>query len=196
VSQDPTEITRLLNRAAQGDATAGREVFPAIYRELRRIASSKLSRLPAGATLQTTVLVHEAYLRIVPRNPEGWESIGHFYFTAARAMRDILVEEARRRLSRKRGGSQPRIGLDEAEGEERADLPWGFDASPEDVLALDQALTKLEAEDEEGHRLVLLRYYAGLPLPEIARVLGSSLRTVERKWRFLRVWLQRELETT
>jgi RNA polymerase sigma factor (TIGR02999 family) len=183
------EITELLNRAAQGDIAAAGEVFPVIYSELRRLASAKLSRMPHGATLQTTALVHEAYLRIVDRNPQGWESIRHFYFTAARAMRDILVEEARRRSSVKRGGGQAPAPLEEAES------AWAFDTTPEEVLALDSALTKLEQEDEEGHRLVLLRYYTGLSLPEIARVLGTSLRTVERRWRFLRVWLQRELET-
>jgi RNA polymerase sigma factor (TIGR02999 family) len=182
------EITRLLNRAAQGDGAAAGEVFPAIYAELRRLASAKLSRMPHGATLQTTALVHEAYLRIVDRNPQGWESIRHFYFTAARAMRDILVEEARRRGSLKRGAGQAPAPLEEAES------AWAFDTTPEEVLALDSALTKLEREDEEGHRLVLLRYYTGLSLPEMARVLGTSLRTIERRWRFLRVWLQREID--
>jgi RNA polymerase sigma factor (TIGR02999 family) len=188
---DGIEITNLLNRAAQGDGAAANEVFPAIYSELRRLASAKLARLPHGATLQTTALVHEAYLRIVDRNPHGWESIRHFYFTAARAMRDIVVEEARRRASLKRGGGNAPVSLGEAE----AEPAWVFETSPEEVLALDAALTKLEREDEEGHRLVLLRYYTGLSLPEISRVLGTSLRTMERRWRFLRVWLQRELET-
>lgn len=182
-------ITELLNRAAQGDVDASGAVFTAIYSELRRLASAKLSRLPHGATLQTTALVHEAYLRIVDRNPQGWENTRHFYFTAARAMRDILVEEARRRASLKRGAGRACTPLEAAES------VWAFDAKPEEVLSLDAALTKLEREDREGHRLVLLHYYSGLSLPEIARVLGASLRTTERRWRFLRAWLQRELET-
>jgi RNA polymerase sigma factor (TIGR02999 family) len=186
------EITELLNRAAQGDGAAAGEVFPAIYSELRRLASARLSRMPRGATLQTTALVHEAYLRIVDRNPHGWESVRHFYFTAARAMRDILVEEARRRTSLKRGAGRAPVSLSEADA--KAEEAWAFDTTPEEVLALDAALTKLEHEDEEGHRLVLLRYYTGLSLPEIAQILGASLRTIERRWRFLRVWLQRELE--
>jgi RNA polymerase sigma factor (TIGR02999 family) len=184
--EDGDAITGLLNRAAQGDGPAAGEVFPAIYRRLRRLASAKLSRLPRGATLQTTALVHEAFLRIVDRNPEGWESIRHFYFTAARAMRDILVEEARRRASLKRGAGVDPVSLGEA-------AIWAFDTTPEEVLALDSALRKLEGEDEAGHRLVLLRYYSGLSFPEIARVLGVPLRTIERRWRFLRVWLHREL---
>ncbi len=186
------EITRLLNRAARGDGAAAGDVFPAIYSELRRLASAKLSRMPRGGTLQTTALVHEAYLRIVDRNPQGWESTRHFYFTAARAMRDILVEEARSRTSLKRGAGSDPVSLGEADT--KAEEAWTFDTTPEEVLALDSALTKLEREDEEGHRLVLLRYYTGLSLPEIARLLGASLRTVERRWRFLRVWLQREIE--
>lgn len=184
---DGDEVTGLLKRAVHGDALAASEVFPAIYGQLRRLASTRLSQLPHGATLQTTALVHEAYLRIVGRNPEGWESIRHFYFTAARAMQDILVEEARRRASIKRGAGVEIVPLEEA-------ARWAFDTTPEEVLALDSALTTLAGEDEEGHRLVLLRYYTGLSLPEIARLLGVSLRTVERRWRFLRVWLKRELD--
>jgi len=181
------EITLLLNQAARGDADAARRVFPAIYRELRGLASAKVSSLPAGATLQTTALVHEAYLRVVDRNPEGWEGARHFYFTAARAMRDILVEDARRKSSGKRGGGQERVPFEE-------DLPWMFAGSPDEVLALDAALTKLEKEDVDGHKLVLLHFYTGLTFAEIAELIGASVRTVERKWRFLRVWLARELE--
>lgn len=181
------ELTLLLNQAANGDADAARRVFPAIYRELRGLASAKASSLSAGATLQTTALVHEAYLRIVDRNPQGWEGTRHFYFTAARAMRDILVEDARRKASGKRGGDQERVPFDE-------DLPWMFDGTPEEALALDAALSKLEKEDGDGHKLVLLHFYTGLTFAEIAEMIGSSVRTVERKWRFLRVWLARELE--
>lgn len=182
------DITRLLNQAAQGDRQAAREVFPIIYGELRRLASSKLSRFPPGGTLQTTVLVHETYLRVVNRNPEGWEGARHFYFVASRAMRDILVEDARRKASQKRGGDRERVDLDE-------DLPWPYDVAPEDVLSIDAALSKLEKTDPEGHRLVLLHFYTGLPHTEIAGLLGTSVRTIERKWRFLRAWLARELET-
>lgn len=179
------EMTRLLNRAAQGDDDAARRVFPVIYRELHGLASQRRRRLPAGATLQTTALVHEAYERIVRRHPTGWESLRHFYFTAARAMRDILVEAARRKLRRKRGGG--------AEIVPEADARWIYASPPEDILALDAALKRLEAEDEEGYRLISLKFYAGLTLTEIAGVLGTSLRSTERRWRFLRVWLMREL---
>jgi len=186
VTEGSHQITLLINRAAGGDAAAAREVFPAIYRELRGLASAKLSWLPPGGTLHTTALVHEAYLRVVDKNPAGWEGSRHFYFTAARAMRDILVEDARRKASQKHGGSAKRVALDDA--------PWIYDKTPEDVLALDAALSKLEKEDAEGHRVVFLHFYTGLTFAEIADVLGASLRAVERKWRFVRAWLARELK--
>lgn len=182
---EAADLTPLLNLAASGDTEAARQIFPAVYKELRGIASARLAHLPRGGTIQTTALVHEAYLRIVKRHPAGWESLRHFYFAAARAMRDILVEEARRKTAGKRGGGANHVPLDEE--------AWAFESSPEDVLALDAALGRLEREDAEGHRLVLLRFYAGLKLSEIAEILGASERTAERKWRFLRVWLAREM---
>lgn len=183
---DP-EITRLLNLAATGDADAVRDVFPAIYRELRQLASAKLSRVPPGGTLQTTALVHDAYLRIVGRHEGGWESARHFYFTAARAMRDILIEDARRKSSQKRGGGRAAVPLEE--------LTMTLDGPPEDVLALDAALTRLEKEDPEGHQFVMLRFFTGLTIPEASKVLSVPVRTLERRWRFLRAWLQREIES-
>lgn len=186
MNEGPHEITLLINRAAGGDEAAAHEVFPAVYKELRGLASAKISRLPPNGTLHTTALVHEAYLRVVDRNPDGWDGMRHFYFSAARAMRDILVEDARRKSSGKHGGDQERVALDDA--------PWIYDKTPEEVLALDTALSKLETEDGEGHRIVFLHFYAGLSFPEVADVLRTSLRGVERKWRFVRAWLARELE--
>jgi RNA polymerase sigma factor (TIGR02999 family) len=182
---DGSELTMLLNRAAAGDAAAGRRVFEAIYGELRRMASHRAAGGPAGATLQTTALVHEAYLRIVGRHPGGWESMRHFYFTAARAMRDLMVEEARRRGAQKRGAGLERTTLDQ--------VAATLDRPAEEILALDAALTKLEREDETGYRLLMLRFFAGLTMDDVARALGTSLSTVERKWRFLRAWLADEL---
>ncbi len=196
VPKNPGETTRQLNRAAHGDVAAGRDLFPVVYQELRRIASARLSGRRHGHTLQTTALVHEAYLRVLPRNERGWDSLGHFYFTAARAMRDIVVEEARRRVSLKRGGRDVRVPWEQVEAEARAAPAWGLEATPEEVIALDAVLARLEGVDADGHRLVLLRAYAGLSMPEIADAVGVPLRTVERKWRFLKVWLQRELGST
>jgi RNA polymerase sigma factor (TIGR02999 family) len=185
---EPREhVTELLNRVAAGDEAASREAFAAIYSELRRIASANAAGLPAGATLRTTALVHEAYLRIVGRHPEGWENVRHFYFTAARAMRDLVVEDARRRGAAKRGGGVRPVSLDA--------LDVALGQPPEEVLALDEALAKLEQADLEGHRLVLLRFFAGLTMPEIAAALGLSVSTVERKWRFVRAWLAERLES-
>lgn len=182
---DTPDISRLINLAAAGDAEAGRRIFPAIYRELRGIASARLAGLPRGGTLQTTALVHEAYLRVVQRSPAGWQNASHFYFAAARAMRDILVEEARRKTAAKRGGGARAVPYD--------DEAWGFESPPESVLALDAAMQRLEREDPDGHRMVLLRTYVGLTIDEIASLIGASTRTAERKWRFLRAWLAREV---
>src|SRR5690606_28843124 len=119
---------------------------------------------------------------------EGWAGMRHFYFAAARAMRDILVEEARRQSSRKRGGGLRRVELDE-------EMIWSYDISPDEVLALETALEKLEQEDLDAHRIVLLHVYTGLTLAEIADLVGHSTRTIERRWRFLRNWLAREMES-
>lgn len=181
-----SEITQLLNRAASGDAEAGREVLPAIYRELKSLASARLAKVPPGGTLQTTALVHEAWMRVVDRSPAGWNCMRHFYFAAARAMHDILVEEARRKLALKRGGGATHLS--------DVDIPWPYASPPESFLALEAALSRLEVEDEEGHRLVLLRYYVGLTVQEVAELLETSPRTIERRWRFLRSWLSRQLE--
>jgi len=184
---DP-ETTRLLNLAAQGDREAAQRAFPAIYRELRQLASARARRLPEGVSLQTTELVHEAYVRIVGRHPDGWQGMRHFYFTAARAMRDIVVEHARRRGSLKRGGDRERVPLDE--------LTLTVTSEPEQVLALDSVLARLEREDPEGHQLLLLRFFTGVPMPQAAEFMEVPLRTLERRWRFLRVWLARELEAS
>lgn len=186
MSEPEDGVTELLNRAARGDAEAARRVFPPVYEELRKLASARLSGTPSHGTLQTTALVHEAYLRLVGRHEEGWEGMRHFYFTAARAMRDILVEHARRKSSQKRGGDRERIPLD--------DLTVTLASEPDEVLALDRALGKLEGEDAEGHRLVLLRFFTGVTMEEAAKLMEVSLRTAERKWRFLRAWLAREME--
>jgi RNA polymerase sigma factor (TIGR02999 family) len=186
MSSDPAEVTELLNRAARGDADAARDVFPAVYRELRLLARGKLAHAPPGGTVRTTALVHEAYLRIVDRNRDGWESVRHFYFTAARAMRDFLAEEARRKASGKRGGGRLAVPLEE--------ITLTLEVPAEDVLALDAALARLEKEDPEGHQLVMLRFYAGLAMSEAAEVLATPVRTLERRWRFLRVWLARAVE--
>jgi RNA polymerase sigma factor (TIGR02999 family) len=160
-------------------------VFPLVYGELKRIASAKRARAGAGETLRTTALVNEAFLRLSGKEDLAFNGRRHFFCTAARAMRDILVEEARSKSRHKRGGAMNRVELD--------DIAQTLDTPPEDLLALHAALEKLEAEDAEDHEIVMLRYFAGLTMDEIAELRSVSTRTVERRWRFCRAWLAREL---
>lgn len=185
MSERPEEITRLLNQAVGGDKTAAREVMPHLYEELRRLAGSLRGRLPSGETLRVTALVHEAYLRIAEKEPDGWKARSHFFFAAARSMRDILVEEARRKATKKRGGDIQMVDVD--------DVELAMESPAANILALHDALTALETEDPDGFQIVMLRYFAGLTVREVAEVVGTSTATVERKWRFMRAWLRNEL---
>lgn len=189
--QPAEALTQLLNQAATGDPTAAEQILPLVYDELRRLAAARLSKIPPGQTLQATALVHEAYLRIAhePAGQPGgghWSGRGHFFFAAARAMRDILVEDARKKASYKRGGHRQRIEFQES--------GLAIEGPSEDVLAVDEALKKLDAEDPEQAQLVMLRYFSGLTTEETAEVLGISTATVERRWRFVRAWLRQQLE--
>jgi RNA polymerase sigma factor (TIGR02999 family) len=181
-----SEVTQILQAIAAGDPQAASQLLPLVYDELRQLAAHRLAQQTAGQTLQPTALVHEAYLRLVG-DPEGhdWDSRGHFFAAAAEAMRRILVEQARRKGRRKRGGGLSRLDLDA----EQVAAP----AVREDLLALDEALSKLSAVDAQAAQLVELRYFAGLAIPEAARVLGVSPRTADRLWAFARVWLLREV---
>ncbi len=178
-------LTELINRAARGNVAAQHAILPAVYEELRRLAAAKRRGAAAGETLRTTVLVHEAYIRIFENEPEGWSARSHFFFTAARAMRDILVEDARRRAAEKHGGGLERVSLD--------DCGISLDAPPDQVLSLHRCLERLERDDEVGHKVVLLRFFVGMSMPEVADVMQTPLRTVERKWSFVRAWLASEL---
>ena len=172
---------------AQGEAKPARELLPLVYDELRRLAAQRMSREVPGQTLQATALVHEAYLRLVGGDPDRpWDGRGHFFAAAAEAMRRILVENARRKRSRKRGGGLVRQDLDAVNP--AAPEP------PEDLLALDEALDQLAAAAPEAARLVQLRYFAGLTLAEAAQVLGVAPRTADRLWAYARAWLLRALE--
>lgn len=160
-------------------------LLPLVYDELRGLAAVRLARLRPGQTLQPTALVHDAYLRIAERRDRSWTGRSHFFFVAARAMRDILVEDARRKASLKRGGNWRRIdGLD---------LPAACDEPREDLLTLDGALARLEHESPEQYEVVMLRYFTGLTNDEIAELLQTSASTIKRRWRFARAWLHREL---
>jgi RNA polymerase sigma factor (TIGR02999 family) len=182
-----SEVTQILSAIAQGDTQAASQLLPLVYDELRKLAAHRLAHQTPGQTLQPTALVHEAYLRLVG-DPEGsnWDNRGHFFSAAAEAMRRILVENARRKGRRKHGGDLTRHDLDAAE-------PVALPEVREDLLALDEALTKLTSVDPQAAQLVQLRYFAGLSIPEAARVLGVSPRTADRLWAFARAWLLREV---
>ncbi len=179
------EITRVLDAAATGDETAADRLLPLLYDELRDLAAARLARVPPGQTLTATALVHEAYLRVAGRQATGFEGRKHFFFAAARAMRDILVEQGRRKGRRQRPAGGQQLGQ---EGIELAIEP-----PSEDILTLNDALKRLEKEDADGAQLVLLRYFAGLTTDEAADVLGVSASSVDRRWRFVRAWLRREI---
>jgi len=161
------------------------DLLPAVYDELRRLAAALTQQLRPGQTLQATALVHEAYLRLVGDADPGWQGRRHFFGAAARAMRQILIEQARRKASHKHGGQGRRVEL--AEGLAYIEPP------ADDLLALDEAIQKLQAHQPHLAEIVLLRYFAGLSVEETAGVLGASVRTVYRDWRRARTWLALEL---
>jgi RNA polymerase sigma factor (TIGR02999 family) len=180
-----SDVTRILSAIEYGDPSAAERLLPLVYDELRQLAAQRLAQEVPGQTLQATALVHEAYLRLVDvEQAQHWDSRGHFFAAAAEAMRRILIDQARRKQSHKRGGDRRRVELDAA-----ALLAAPDDDPAEDLLALDEALRQFEAEEPLKARLVKLRYFAGLPLPEAARALGISLATAKRHWVYARSWL-------
>jgi RNA polymerase sigma factor (TIGR02999 family) len=180
-----SEVTRILSAIEQGDPHAAAQLLPLVYEELRQLAAQRLALELPGQTLQATALVHEAYLRLVDaEQAQQWNSRGHFFAAAAEAMRRILIDQARRKQSAKRGGQMRRVELDAG-----ALLAVPEDDTADDLLALDEALHELESEDPLKARLVNLRYFAGLSLPEAARALGISPATAKRYWVYARSWL-------
>ena len=182
-----SEVTRILTAIEQGDPQAATQLLPLVYDELRKLAAHRLAQQTPGQTLQPTALVHEAYLRLVG-DPAGhdWDSRAHFFGADAEAMRRILVENARRKGRQKHGGGLVRHDLDDAEAVTEPEVR-------EDLLALDEALTKLAGVDAQAAQLVQLRYFAGLSIPNAAKALGVSPRTADRLWAFARAWLLREV---
>jgi RNA polymerase sigma factor (TIGR02999 family) len=182
-----SEVTRVLSALAQGDPRASEQLLPLVYDELRRLAARRMAQESPGQTLEATALVHEAYLRLVDAEqlPE-WNSKGHFFAAAAEAMRRILVERARHKRCQKAGGGAQRQELDEVE------LTV---AGPDlDLLALNEALEKLERQDPRKAELVKLRFFAGLTIEEAAAALGVSTSTADNDWAYARCWLRLEME--
>jgi RNA polymerase sigma factor (TIGR02999 family) len=181
-----SEVTRILSAIEQGDSHAAERLLPLVYEELRRLAASRLSAEKPGQTLQATALVHEAYLRLVDADQvQTWNSRGHFFAAAAEAMRRILVDQARKKQAEKHGGGRLRV-----------DLPENLVASADqrdELVALDEALQRLELHDPDAARLVKLRYFAGLSHQEAAEALGISRGAADRLWSLGRAWLFRQL---
>ncbi len=182
-----SDVTRILNAIERGEAKATDELLPLVYEELRLLAAQKLSHEPPGQTLQATALVHEAYIRLVGDESQSWNSRGHFFAAAAEAMRRILVENARRKNRLKRGGDRQRVLLDDAA------LSLETRISPDELLDLDEALSRLARQDETKASLVKLRCFAGLTGEQAAKALGISSSTADEHWAYARAWLRLEL---
>jgi RNA polymerase sigma factor (TIGR02999 family) len=182
-----TDVTQILNAIEHGDPHAAEQLLPLVYEELRRLAAQKLAQERPGQTLQATALVHDAYLRLVDvEKAQHWNSRRHFFAAAAEAMRRILVERARSRGSCKKGAGRERLNLD--------DVTIASPERPDDLLALDEALTRLAAVEPQAAELVHLRYFAGLTMTDAADLLGLSLRSTHRLWAYAKAWLLQELE--
>ncbi len=182
-----SDVTRILDALGHGDPYAAAELLPLVYDELRALAAQRLAQERPGQTLQPTALVHEAYLRLVGAGPEQpWNSRGHFFGAAAEAMRRILVDQARRKQAVKRGGQGRRVPLDAAD--------VGFTSPAGDLLDIDEALTRLAADDPQAARLIQLRYFAGLSIEDAAEVVGISRSTAYEHWSYARVLLKTLLD--
>jgi RNA polymerase sigma factor (TIGR02999 family) len=181
-----SDVTQILSQIESGDPQVAEQLLPLVYDELRKLAAAQLAREKPGQTLQATALVHEAYLRLVGSDPSSqWAGRGHFFAAAAEAMRQILVNNAIRKKRPKHGGDRQRVDLDAS-----ATLS---EAPNDEVLALDGALTKLAAAEPLSAKVVTLKYFAGLSIPQVAEALGISSRTADRRWAYARVWLHQEL---
>jgi RNA polymerase sigma factor (TIGR02999 family) len=180
------EVTRILSAIEQGEPQAAEQLLPLVYDELRRLAAEKMAQEKPGQTLQATALVHEAYIRLVDvEKAQHWDSRGHFFAAAAEAMRRIVVENARRKSRQKHGGSTHPVDLDENQ--------WVTTTTPEQLLAVDEALSKLHREDQTAAALVKLRYFAAMSVEEAADVLGIPRTTAYRHWTYARAWIRAEV---
>jgi len=180
-----SDVTRILNAIEGGDPKAPDELLPLVYEELRLLAAQKMAQERPGQTLQATALVHEAYIRLVGDEPQNWNSRGHFFCAAAEAMRRILIENARSKQKLKRGGDQHRVDLSDADIAIERDI--------NDLLSLNEALTKLAQEDPTKADLVKLRYFGGLTLEQASHVLKISRATASRYWSYVQAWLFHEI---
>ncbi len=181
-----SDVTRILNAIGGGDSKAAEDLLPLVYEELRKLAAHKMANEAPGQTLQPTALVHEAWLRLVGTENPQFEGRGHFFAAAAEAMRRILIDRARQKLSLKRGAGAARVNLE--------DLEVASAADDDTLLAVDEALTKLAGEDPDSAEFIKLRFFAGMTNDEAAQALGIPERTARRHWSFARAWLFREIQ--
>jgi len=184
-----SDVTRILSAIEQGDPKAAEQLLPLVYAELRKLAAQKMAQEKPGQTLQATALVHEAYIRLVDvEKAQHWDSRGHFFAAAAEAMRRILVENARRKRSLRRGGNARRQDLLEAD--------LAIDSSTDELLLLDEALARLADSHPVAAQVVKLRLFAGLSAEEAGQTLGVSGRTARRTWVYAKAWLRREMDAS
>jgi RNA polymerase sigma factor (TIGR02999 family) len=181
-----SEVTHILSAIEQGDPSAAEQLLPLVYDELRKLAAQRLAQEKPGQTLQATALVHEAYLRLVgAESLPSWDNRGHFFAAAAEAMRRILIDRAREKRAEKRGGDRKRLDIDA--------IDLATTATPDQLLAVDEALAKLAKDDPAAARIVELRYFAGLTIDEAGQAVGVSTATAYRHWNYARAWLHAEL---
>jgi RNA polymerase sigma factor (TIGR02999 family) len=180
------DVTRVLNALDHGDPKAAEELLPLVYAELRKLAAHRMAHEAAGQTLQPTALVHDAWLRLVNAENQTWQNRAHFFAAAAEAMRRILIERARRRHALRHGGGQQRVDIQ--------DVDIAAPGDDDQLLALNEALDKLAAQDQRKSELVKLRYFVGMTIEEAAQVLGISEPTAKRDWTYARAWLFREIQ--
>lgn len=181
-----SDAYQLIERIESGDPSAAEQLLPLVYDELKRLAMARLANEGAGNSLHATALVHEAYLRLVDRpDPQSWDGRGHFFAAAAEAMRRILVEQARRKKRLKRGGDRRRVDL--------LDHQLSIDQHDEELLAIDDVLQRLRAEDPQAAAILDLKYFAGLSVEEAAAAAGISRATAYRQWTYARAWIRAEL---
>jgi RNA polymerase sigma factor (TIGR02999 family) len=181
-----SDVTQMLQAVGRGEARATEDLLPLVYDELRRLAAGRMAQEAAGQTLQATALVHEAWLRLVSDGERTWQNRAHFFGAAAEAMRRILIENARRKSRLKRGGDRVRVDISELNLAE---------PTPDDrILLINEALERLEAEDPERARIVVMKFFGGLTNQEVAETVGVTERTVERHWAFAKAWLFRSIQ--